>query len=100
MDIKERNIRAETKADPNRAIGESRRGGRKGYYACANWDLESRSTEMGSEVSELVESRAAARGRRNFEASDNMRRKLLDDYSVRVDDRTMLWWFDEVRAGV
>ncbi|GMI15920.1 hypothetical protein TrVE_jg8853 [Triparma verrucosa] len=100
MDIKERNIRSETKSDPNRAIGESTRGGRKGYYSCANLDLESRSTEMVSEVSELVESRAAARGRRNFEASDNMRRKLLDDYSVRVDDRTMLWWFDETGGRV
>ncbi|GMH65627.1 hypothetical protein TL16_g04247 [Triparma laevis f. inornata] len=95
MDIKERNIRSTEKPDPNRAVGKSVTGGKKGYYSCANLDLETRDMAVVEEVSELVESRAAARGRRNFDASDRMRKVLLDDYSVRVDDRTMLWWFDE-----
>ncbi|CAB9520813.1 Myelin expression factor 2 [Seminavis robusta] len=62
-------------------------------WECADDDNSSvLSEDERDSVVALVKARDAARRRRNYEASDEMRHELKSRYGVHVDDRLKQWW--------
>jgi len=76
--------------DRNRAIG-----GEKVLvkYTCGTADHDMSDDEVDA-VESLVSARLDARFRRNYEAADQIREQLLEQYKVRIDDRAKVWYLD------
>ena len=62
-------------------------------WTCADDENSSILTSSEKEeVVEIIKARDAARRRKNYEASDDMRQELKSKYGVHVDDRLKSWW--------
>ena len=62
-------------------------------WECADDDNSSiLSPDEKESVVELIKARDAARRRKNYDASDQMRQELKSKFGVHVDDRLKQWW--------
>lgn len=62
-------------------------------WKCANEENTGHLTEDElMAIRSLIKARDSARFRKQYEASDNMREELKQEFGVHVDDRLKMWW--------
>jgi hypothetical protein len=62
-------------------------------WKCANEDNAGHLTEDEQmAIKSLIKARDSARFRKQYDASDNMREELKQEFGVHVDDRLKMWW--------
>jgi RNA recognition motif. (a.k.a. RRM, RBD, or RNP domain) len=70
-------------------------------WKCANEENASHlDVDTVKAIQQLLKARDQARRRRNYEASDNMREELRNEYGVQIDDRLTMWWTGAPPAAV
>lgn len=70
-------------------------------WKCANVeDATHLDADTVKAIQQLLKARDQARRRRNYEASDNMREELRNEYGVQIDDRLTMWWTGPPPAAV
>ena len=93
-DVQDRTAgKAEVRKDRNRAVGDEkiRSTSPSSSYSCADED-HGLDGETVAVVEGLIYARIEARRRMNFDAADGLRKDLLDDHGVRIDDRAKVWY--------
>ena len=85
-------------AQENDALRTVSPGGNKGPTAPSKWRcadedaLESMNPDGYKAIRSLIKARDAARARKNYSASDEMREDLKFEHGVHLDDRLKMWW--------
>ena len=91
-------VRADVQENEGAVLRNVSPGGRQGptppsKWRCADEDvLEEMDPELYKTIRSLIKARDAARRRKNYIASDEMREELKFQHGVHIDDRLKMWW--------
>lgn len=91
-------VRADVQENEGAVLRNVSPGGRQGPTPPSKWRcadegvLEEMDSEVYRTIRSLIKARDAARRRKNYVASDEIREELKFQHGVHIDDRLKMWW--------